>query len=326
MIKQTSKALLGAAGTVVILPHISPDGDTIGSAVALYHGLKGLGKDVYIVLDDKLPDDFGYIATDIVMTTEQFKALGRVQQTAICVDLSDLERLGARRALTDADLLINIDHHRTNTQFGDVRCVDAAAAATAEVIFRLLQAMQLTLTPQMAEALYIGIVTDTGNFKYNSTTAQTLRIAAELIDIPFDRNAVINKLYHSIPRAKVALQAHAVANARFFDDAKIAVCTVSAADFERFAALDEYSDGIVEAVRDIAGVEVVIFVKQRGADMAKISMRSIEAPDVSAIAFKHGGGGHKNAAGFSLNMPFGEAVDYCCTELVDEVRACMALS
>ncbi len=325
MITKTCQALMAAEQPLVILPHISPDGDTVGSAVALYYALQSFGKEVYIVLDDKLPDDFAYIAEQIVLTSQQFANLGIVHKTSICVDLSDLERLGARRGLVDNSYLINIDHHRTNTMFGDIQCVDAGAAATAEVIFRLLSELKVRLTAPIAEALYIAMITDTGNFKYSSTTPNTLRIAADLLEIPFDRMRAINRIYHSVPRAKAALQAAAISNTQFFAEGKIAICAVSQADLRRFAALDEYSEGIVEAVRNIAGVEVAVFIKQQADGNTKVSMRSLSEPDVSLIAFAHGGGGHTNAAGFSLAMPFDKALHYCTTALLDEVRSCMAL-
>ncbi len=325
MITKTGQALLAAQQPVVILPHISPDGDTVGSAVALYHALKSLKKSVYIVLDDKLPADFGYIAEQLILTGDQFDKLGVEHHTTICVDASDVERLGTRQRYLSDKFVINIDHHRTNTMYGTINCVDAKAAATGEVIFRLLAALKIAITASIAEALYIAIVTDTGNFKYSSTTADTLRIAADLLEIPFERMRAINRLYHSVPQAKVALQAAAIAATEFFINGSIAVCGVSQADLQRYQALPEHTEGIVEAVRDIEAVAVVAFVKQIDANKTKVSLRSVTEPDVSKIAVTYGGGGHKNAAGFSLDMPYDKALQYCKTKLVDEVAACMVL-
>ncbi len=325
MIEKTCQALLKAEQPMIILPHVSPDGDTIGSSVALYLALKQLKRNAYIVIDDKLPYDFGYIASDIVMTSAQFAELNITYQTAICVDMSDTERLGARKHLIADKFVINIDHHRTNTQFGDVQCIDATAAATGEIIFKMLQTLAVKLTAEMAEALYIAIITDTGNFKYSNTTATTFRIAASLLEVPFDRMRAINNIYHSIPREKVALHASATEQTNFYSNGKIAVCTVSCADLTKHNALEEYTEGLVETIRDIDGVEVVIFIKERPQDGVKVSMRSVSEPDVSKIAFAHDGGGHKNAAGFSLNLNFSEALRYCETTLIPEVMACMAL-
>ncbi len=325
MIKKIAQALINAEQPMIILPHVSPDGDTIGSSVALYLALQQLSKEVYIVLDDKLPSDFGYIASDIVLTSEQFKIQKIAYKTAICVDMSDVERLGERKPLINSVYLMNIDHHRTNTEFGDVQCVDASAAATGEIIFKILKELNVTVTAAMAEALYIAIITDTGNFKYSNTTATTLRIAAELLEIPFDRMRAINKIYHSIPRQKVALHANATEKTKFYNNGKIAVCTVSCADLLAYNALEEYTEGLVETIRDIDGVEVVIFLKERSCQLVKVSMRSVSEPDVSVIAFEHKGGGHKNAAGFSLNLSFSEALDYCETNLIPKVTACMGL-
>lgn len=325
MIKTTAQALLKAEQPMIILPHVSPDGDTVGSSVALYLALKQLKREVYIILDDKLPNDFDYIANEIVLTSEQFLKLNTTYQTAICVDMSDIERLGVRKPLIIDKYLINIDHHRTNTGFGDIQCIDDSAAATGEIIFELIKTLSVELTAEMAEALYIAIITDTGNFKYSNTTATTMRIAAELFEIPFDRMRAINKIYHSIPRQKVALHASATEQTRFYNDGKIAVCTVSCANLKQHNALDEYTEGLVETIRDIEGVEVVIFLKERAQQNVKVSMRSVREPDVSKIAFAHDGGGHKNAAGFSLNLSFSEALEYCENTLIPEVMACMAL-
>ncbi len=325
MIKNIAQVLLKAEQPMIILPHVSPDGDTVGSSVALYLALRQLSRDVYIVLDDKLPNDFGYIASDIVLTSEQFIKQNIAYKTAICVDMSDTERLGKRKHLIEDKYLINIDHHRTNTRYGDVQCVDATAAATGEIIYKIIKELAITVTAEMAEALYIAIITDTGNFKYSSTTTTTFRIAAELLEIPFDRMRVINRIYHSIPREKVALHANATERTKFYDNGRIAVCTVSCADLSKYNALEEYTEGLVESIRDIDGVEVVIFLKERSNQTVKVSMRSVSEPDVSIIAYDHNGGGHKNAAGFSLNMSFSKALDYCQTNLVPRVITCMAL-
>ncbi len=324
MIKQTAAALQSAEQPLIILPHISPDGDTIGSSIALYYALQQLNITAYVIIDDKLPDDFSYIARDTVLTSEQFAKLKINYQTAVCVDMSDINRLGKRIPLLSDKYVINIDHHRTNTKFGDIRCIDSNAAAVGEIIYKLLVEIGVELTAEIAEALYIAIVTDTGNFKYSNTTPNTLRIAADLLEIPFDRMRAITKLYHSIPRPKVALHAAATEQTRFYADGKIALCTVSCADLARYDALSEYTEGLVETIRDIAGVEVVIFLKERAAQSVKVSMRSVDEPDVSQIAFDHNGGGHKNAAGFSLDFSFTEAINYCEDVLIPKVISCMA--
>ncbi len=326
MINKTARVLLELSGNIIILPHISPDGDTIGSTVAMYHALKGLGKSVYLINDDVIPEDFAFIAEGITTSSEQFKALNCTYDSAISIDGSDLERLGGRAQLIEGKTVINIDHHRTNSMFGTINCVDQDAAAAGEVVFRLLKAMDVKLTPRIAEALYIAIVTDTGCFKYGSTTSQTMRIAAELLDIPFDRERIITQLYYNSPREKMNLHIHALEQMVYFCGGRIALCALSLDDFKKFNALQEHSEGLVENVRNIRGVEVGIFAKQKSEDEVKFSMRSIGDIDISTVAFKNGGGGHKNAAGFSLNMPFDKALQYCETHLVEEIAKCMALS
>ncbi len=325
MIKETADALLSLSGNSLILPHISPDGDTIGSTVAMYHALKRLGKSVYLINDDRIADDFAFLADGIAISSEQFKALNCSYQNVISIDASDVERLGDRAELLIDKCVINIDHHRTNSMFGTLNCVDQNAAAAGEVVFRVLKQMNVALTPQIAEALYVAIVTDTGSFKYGSTTSDTMRIAAELFDVPFDRERVVAQLYYNIRREKMNLHIHALQRTTYYCDGRIALCYLSLDDFKKYNALQEYSEGLVENVRNISGVEVVVFLKQKLEDEIKFSMRSIGDIDVSAIAFEHGGGGHKNAAGFSLKASLDEALHYSKTKLLEEIAKCMGL-
>lgn len=304
---------------VVILPHTMPDGDTIGSCVALHLALKQQDVKSSIVLDDPLPEDIAFFSADYITSVEDYQRIMQANRLCICVDMSNNERLRDRHFIIDDQVVVNIDHHRSNSQFGSLNIVDSCAAATAEIIFRLLMQWQTPLTPQIAKALYVGIVTDTGNFKYASTTANTMRIAAALFEVDFDRQLVMNQLYHNVPRAKMALHADSMQRLRYFNDQTIALCMVSLADLAHHKAPMSYTDGLVESVRDIAGVQMVILLKEVDADEIKVSMRSLGDIDVSVIAVSYGGGGHKNAAGFSFNCSLEQAKQIVEEQIVPQV-------
>jgi phosphoesterase RecJ-like protein len=294
--------------TILILPHTMPDGDTIGSSVALAHGLRQLGKDAYIVLDDALPNDIAFLTHEI-MSVSEFESMNLKVDLCITVDLSDLERLSQRKSLISNLPLWNIDHHITNLMFGDVKFVDFNASATGEVVFSLLKEWGVVFNQTIAEALYVAIATDTGSFKYSTTTPRTHRITAELLEIGIRRDYLALNLYHSEPFTKLKLHALALAQLYIYSNGKVARAVVTKDMLNESGARLTEADGLVERIRDIAGIEAVILLKEVGTGEIKVSMRSIGDLDVSTPALNHGGGGHKNAAGFSIFDSLSVAVD-----------------
>lgn len=321
MIQKLTIDLIKQYKQVVILPHTMPDGDTIGSCVALYLALEHHGIHSQIVLDDPLPEDIAFFSTDYIMSVGHYRRIMQANRLCLCIDMSNDERLRDRHFIIDDQFVVNIDHHRSNSLFGSLNIVDRSAAATAEVIYRLLIQWQTPLTPKIAEALYVGIVTDTGNFKYASTTANTMQVAAALFEVDFDRQRVMNELYHNIPRAKMALHAYCMQQLLYFEGQSIALCVVSLSDLAHHNAPMTYTDGLVESVRDIAGVRMVILLKEMAADEIKVSMRSLGDIDVSTIAVSYGGGGHKNAAGFSFDCSLDQAKQMVAEQIVPLVVA-----
>lgn len=314
-----NKTILNKFNAIAILPHTMPDGDTIGSSVALFLGLKQLGHKAYIIIDDQIPDEIKCISDGHITSVDEAKNTGLTFDLCISVDMSDNERLRERQFFADTAELWNIDHHQTNTYFGDLTLVDTTASATGEIIFGLLHAWGVTLTSEIAEALYVAIVTDTGSFKYQNTTATTHRIVADLLEVGIDTEKISRSLYHNEPQSKIQLHAVCMQDLAFYQNGKVAVAVVSQALLKAHSANMLETDGLVEKIRDIRGVEMVVLLKEINDSEIKISMRSIGAVDVSSVAQSFGGGGHKNAAGFSVKGSLQLAIDTVVNEVVEKV-------
>lgn len=300
----------------LILPHTMPDGDTIGSSVALFLGLQTLGIEAWIVLEDLLPRELRFLGAPIIhpdafagQLSERGIELNPQNAIAITVDLSDLERLSGRKHLIEGLPLWNIDHHITNLCFGDIQVIDSESSSTGELMYRLLSHWQVPLTHDMAEALYVAITTDTGSFKYANTTANTHRVVADLLEVGIDREKIALHLYHSEPSSKLRLHGLSLGELKIYPDGRVARAYVSQQMLRDSGAHMTESDGLVERIRDIDGIDTVVLLKEVSDQEVKISMRSIGAVNVARLALSYGGGGHKNAAGFTLHMGLKAAID-----------------
>jgi len=214
--------------------------------------------------------------------------------------------------------VINIDHHHDNTRFGDVNLVDVAASSTAEIVYGVALQMGVEITPDMAAALYVGLVTDTGRFSYENTNADTHRIAAALIEAGVDVNDIYRRLYEHVPLEKLRLVARAL-NAIERPCEGLAVTYIREADYEATGSGEEMTEGIIDFLRSLDGAKVAAVIRElgsRGRAARKVSLRSSgDGVDVSAIARVHGGGGHVRAAGFSTDLEKDEIVTFLCSEL-----------
>lgn len=292
------KEYLVSDQTCFILPHKLPDGDTIGSAFGLYEYVKHYFKEVYIVSEYPMPPLIEFMNHIPLSRLEDVK--GIKPDVVFVVDSSDLLRVDDRKEVLDGAFVINIDHHHTNEMYGDVNIVDAEASSTGEMIYRILKEDKVAISAEMGQALYVAISTDTGSLQYSSTKPSTFRACADLLESGFDFDGTNVWLYHTKPFDKIKLLQLAMETLTFDESGKIAVLHVDHKMVED-SGLEGYdTDGIVEYVRDIKGVEVVGFIRQLEGDLYKISMRSKFDKDVSAIAVSFGGGGHKKAAGYSM--------------------------
>jgi len=295
-----------------VVTHENVDGDALGSLVAMHAILRALGKDsVAVIAADEfpLPPEYRFFALD-GLRTEAPEDIG--SRTAIFLDCGNLDR-NPLAALREADPLLNIDHHHDNTRFGTVNHVVDGASCTAEIVWDLMQGLGVALTPTIAEALYVGLVTDTGRFSYENTTPRAHQMAAQLIEAGVDAASLYRRIYEGVPFAKLELLGRALSSTRRYDDGTLTIAVLSGEDFEATGAEDSYSEGIVDHLRAVGGTKVAALIREvRGgrAGAVKVSLRaSDDEVDVSAIARTFGGGGHRRAAGFSSDLAVGELID-----------------
>jgi phosphoesterase RecJ-like protein len=294
-----------------VVTHENVDGDALGSLVAMHAVLRALGKDsVAVIAADEfpLPPEYRFFALD-ALRTEAPEDIG--SRTAIFLDCGNLDR-NPLAALREAEPLLNIDHHHDNTRFGTVNHVVDEASCTAEIVWDLMQGLGVALTPTIAEALYVGLVTDTGRFSYENTTPRAHLMAAQLIEAGVDPASLYRGIYEGVPFAKLELLGRALSSTRRFDDGTLTIAVLSGEDFEATGAEDSYSEGIVDHLRAVGGTKVAALIREvrGGRGAVKVSLRaSDDEVDVSAIARTFGGGGHRRAAGFSSDLAVGDLID-----------------
>lgn len=280
----------------LITAHVKLDGDAVGSELAMYFLLKGLGKDVAIYNQDKTPDNFRFLpGSDIILHTlpppESF-------EVAFILDCSELDRVGDEADRIGAvRTLVNIDHHVSNGGFCEVRLIDPAASSTGELVFRLLTAMKTTITREMATNLYTAIITDTGDFHYGNTGKDTFIAAGHLVESGADPQWISENIYESFPMAKIRLLAKVLQTLSFDCQDRVGSLVIFLKDFEETGALWEHSEGLVDLPRSIEGVDISILYTELPDGNFKISLRSKGTTNVERVAKAFGGGGHVNAAG-----------------------------
>lgn len=291
----------------LVIAHVSPDGDAFGSTFAIGHVLQALGKKFVLANEDELPGKYTYLSKDLhILRSEE---LSRIPAHVICLDCADYSRLGAvTERIPESSKLLNIDHHPTNDYYGHVQVIRADAASTTEILFDLIELMQLKWTEELAEAVYTGMLTDTGGFRYANTTPALLEKSSKLLQYGVKANWLSYELLEKRSLAHIQLLKDALQTLSFGRDNRICWMIVSAEAIEKTNASPEDLDGLINYPRNIAGVEVGILFKQMDHDTVKVSLRSMDPVDVSAVASKLGGGGHKNAAGATINGPLEEIV------------------
>jgi phosphoesterase RecJ-like protein len=235
------------------------------------------------------------------------------ERVLLAVDCAKEDRIGDEAVLPLAPLILDVDHHHDNTRFGDLNLIVADASSTGEVLRDVFAELGLELTPELAEPLYIALVTDTGRFQYANTTPKALRLAAELVEAGADIHAVFQEVYESVEFAKLKLLARALDRAEVLEGGRIVVSHLLRADFAEADASEPYSEGIIDYLRAVEGAELAVLVREQLTQRAqayKGSLRSsIDELDVSAIARRFGGGGHRQAAGFSTDLPLEQIVE-----------------
>lgn len=283
---------------IYLCSHVQPDGDNIGSLLGLGIALKKLNKEVHIVKVDDIPKKYEFLPNiDLIkkVSTEEMVDL------FIALDSSDLERLGVGKKIAlRSNSILNIDHHITNENFGDINIVISDASSTGEVVYSIIKELGVTIDKNIATCLYVAISTDTGSFMYDSTTSNTHLIAADLLNKGIDLNYIITNLYQNRSMEKTKLFIESLNTLEFHLDGKVAIIKITRKMLEDCNATMEETEGIVSFIRDIEGVEVASILKEFDDEETKISVRSKKHIDVSEICLKLNGGGHKRAAGCTI--------------------------
>ena len=327
---------LRTATRTVVVTHEHPDGDALGSLIAMQQVLTALGHDscMFIAESDlPVPYEYRFLPLDSVIT-EAPSDLD--QRTIIFLDCGNIERNPGAERLRPADgwgHILNIDHHHDNTRFGTVNYVDPSASCTAEMVWDLAHALEVDLTPALASALYVGLITDTGCFMYENTGPRAHLMAAELIEAGVDVHAIYQQVYEGVPFGKLALLARGLANAERYDDGRLTASQLSAEDFAEAGAEETYSEGVIDHLRAVRGTAMAALARDRlptvgdavdGQDAQRVRKVSLRASDmrvdVSAIARAQGGGGHRAAAGFSTSMPWNELVAFLRKQLTEQLE------
>ena len=296
---------LKEAETVLLYPHVLMDGDTLGSSIALCIALRKLGKKAYILIEDDIPSYLQFMEKDYCTFDQNILDKPDI---SISVDCSDIERFFMRKQkFLTGKLGICIDHHTTNNYFAELNYIDEHAGATGEIVYNLIHAMGVDLDIEMAEAVYTAISTDTGNFQYTNTTKMTHLIVAELFDIGIDLEKISVEVYQNIRHEKLKITNEVINTLEMLCGGKADIAYVTQEMLTKTNAIMEETEGIIETLRNISGVEISAFLKETKPSEIKISLRSKTYGDVSAIAQSFGGGGHKKAAGFTLRTTLDEA-------------------
>jgi phosphoesterase RecJ-like protein len=281
----------------VVISHARPDGDALGCTLAMALCLRQLGKDVTAWNEDGVLEKFRYLPSSELIT--QPPAEPRSFEVAIVLDNAVENRAGtARTAIAHADVWINIDHHHTNSRYGDLAYVDSTAPAAGQVLYELFRQCDLPLTYEMADNLFVAISTDTGSFQYPSTTARTYEIAADLIRLGVNVGNLSQKMYESYPRRRLELLRALLSVLRLTSRDRVASFALSAETALKLGVLPEDNEGLIDSIRGIDTVVAAAFFEELGDGKIRISLRS-KSPriDVSKVCGLFGGGGHKLAAG-----------------------------
>jgi phosphoesterase RecJ-like protein len=296
----------------VVATHENPDGDALGSLIGMHGLLTALGKDSEMFIaptDLPLPREYRCAALEHAI---QAAPADIGQRTVVMLDCGNIDRNPAA-VLKHGAHLLNIDHHHDNTMFGTLNLVDPSASCTAEIVWDLMHGLDVAPTAAIAEALYIALVTDTGRFMYENTGPRAHRMAAELVAAGVNAPAVYRRLYEEVPLAKLTLLGVALERIQRFDTGALTLVALDAEDFERLSAEENFSEGIIDHLRSVAGTKVAALIRELTASDSrgkrKVSLRATgDDVDVSAIARTQGGGGHRRAAGFSTTLEVQELI------------------
>jgi bifunctional oligoribonuclease and PAP phosphatase NrnA len=310
---------LQSAGTVAVLTHVRPDGDAIGSQLAMVLALQKLGKTVVAWNEDGLPESFAFLSGSEVITKPPDEPMEF--DIVLALDTAAKNRLGTGiKSVRACKTLVNIDHHASNPGYGDLNYIDVQAPATGQIIYQLLQDQKLPFFPEIADALFVAISTDTGSFRYQNTTAHTFEIAGKLVEAGVDLATISHRIYENYPKRRILLLSQLLNEATFHANDRIATFSMTEATKARLAIDPADVDGLIDVIRSIDTVVVAIFFEELEDQRVRISVRSKDLRiDANRICSTWGGGGHQLAAGARIRGTLEEVRTKVISYVSDEV-------
>jgi len=323
--REQTLAELRVAQRLILGTHENPDGDALGSLVAMHAALTALGKDSLMFMSPDelpLPYEYRFFPLDglVGVPPDDIEA-----RTVVFLDCGNIDRNPADVLKREGAHILNIDHHHDNTRFGTINHVVPEASCTAEIVWDLMKGLGVEPTQEIAEALYVGLITDTGKFMYENTGTRAHQMAAELIAAGVDVHGIYRRIYEGIPEGKLHLLARGLAHVERYDDGRLTLTHLTAEDYRASGAQESHSEGVIDHLRAVSGTAVAAVVRDRLGEgqegVRKVSLRAgDDRVDVSRIARAQGGGGHRQAAGFATRMPWGELVGFLREEIEGQLE------
>ncbi len=309
------------AQNIIIFSHVSPDGDTLGSNIALSLMIeKYFNKKVVSAFVGKLPNIYSYLPDFERFVDVQTIESSKVFDLAIAVDVASKDRMVYGTSIFDnAKSTVNIDHHKTNLGYADINIIDGDAACVGIILYKIFKEWNLEITKDVARCIYTSLMTDTGGFKYENTTPETFMLAAELVKLGVSPTYEFRSCYETKPQEMVQFQAYVVSNTVFYNNGKIAFSKITRADMSKFNATDDFTEGIVEVLRTSKNVEIAAILKETKEGYTKVSLRS-KTFDLTPIVVDFGGGGHTFAAGCTIKKPIAIAFDKLLKRVQSELE------
>lgn len=307
-LESAAKTLL-SKDKILILTHRSPDGDTIGSGYALAMALRKLGKSVKVDCTDPFPEKYSYF-------TDKLEKLEFDEEFVVSVDIADTKLLGEKLSDYADKIDLCIDHHGSNTKYAKEYYVEASAAAAAQVIAKLIRLMNVEFEKDIANAIYTGITTDTGCFRYTNVTAETHRIAADMIDCGAESGMINRLMFETKSRSRLEIERRVMDSIQFYLDGRCAIAYATIDMMKESGAVDNDMEGVSSLPRQIEGVMAGITLREKNNGKFKVSVRTTDELDASAICANFGGGGHKAAAGCMITGTLNEAIE----QIIEVVR------
>ncbi len=293
---------------ILIASHIDPDGDSIGAQLAFAAYLRSLGKEVFLISDNGIPEKYAFLPdVDSITHADEYDDSFAVD-TALILECPNLKRIGkTQRFITPEVKIVNIDHHQDNEQFGEINWLNVGASSVGEMAFEYFRQVGFPISREVAEQLYTAILTDTGRFRYSSTSPRTMEIAGMLIAAGADPQKICDQVYYNLRPSSMKLIGKVLNSIEFIDDGTICLLTLTQSMFDESGAKPSETEGLVDFTLFARGVLVGALFKESAPRQTKVSFRSRDEINVAEVAARFNGGGHLNASGCTIPLPLEEA-------------------